>query len=90
MEKSEIVFRVAKETDTKKLASAIFSNLKNTDTLTLSCLGVPAVNQAIKSICIARGFLAPSGQNLIVIPAFSDILIEGEEKTAIKLIVEAK
>ncbi len=35
-------------------------------------------------------FVAPSGKNLVVIPAFSDITIEGEEKTAIKLIIEAK
>ena len=39
---------------------------------------------------VAIGFVAPSGKNLICIPAFSDITIEGEEKTAIKLIVEAK
>ncbi|MFA6777930.1 MAG: stage V sporulation protein S, partial [Bacilli bacterium] len=37
-----------------------------------------------------RGFVAPSGKNLVVIPAFSDITIDGVEKTAIKLIVESK
>ncbi|MDD2238628.1 MAG: stage V sporulation protein S, partial [Bacilli bacterium] len=36
------------------------------------------------------GFVAPSGKNLIVIPAFSDIIIDGAEKTAIKLIIESK
>ena len=49
-----------------------------------------AINQAIKAIAIARGFVAPSGKNLICIPAFTDIVIEGEERTAIKLIVEAR
>ena len=49
-----------------------------------------ALNQAIKSIAIARGFVAPSGKNLVCIPAFTDIVIEGEERTAIKLIVEAR
>ena len=44
----------------------------------------------IKAIAIARGFVAPSGANLVCIPAFSDITIDGEERTAIKLIVEAK
>lgn len=39
---------------------------------------------------VARGFVAPSGKNLICIPAFTDIVIDGEERTAIKLIVEAK
>ena len=37
----------------------------------------------------ARGYVAPIGKDLVVVPAFSDILIEGEEKTAIKLIVKA-
>ena len=48
------------------------------------------LNQAIKAIAIARGFVAPSGKNLVCIPAFTDIMIDGEERTAIKLIVEAK
>ena len=46
--------------------------------------------QAVKAIAIARGFLAPSGKNIVCIPAFADISIEGEERTAIKLIIEAK
>ena len=49
-----------------------------------------ALNQAIKAVAIARGFLAPSGKNIVCIPAFADISIEGEERTAIKLIIEAK
>ena len=49
-----------------------------------------ALNQAIKAIAIARGFVAPSGKNLICIPAFTDIVIDGEERTAIKLIVESR
>ena len=49
-----------------------------------------ALNQAIKSVAIARGYVAPTGKNLVCIPAFSDITIEGEERTAIKLIIEAK
>ena len=49
-----------------------------------------ALNQAIKGVAIARGFVAPSGKNLVCTPAFIDINIDGEERTAIKLIVEAK
>ena len=45
---------------------------------------------AIKSIIICRGFVAPSGKNLKCIPAFTDITIDGDERTAIKLIVEAE
>ena len=45
-----------------------------------------AVNQAIKAVAIARGFVAPS-TDLVCVPAFTDILIDGQERTAIKLIV---
>ena len=55
-----------------------------------SVAGAGALNQAIKAIAIARGFVAPSGKNLVCIPAFTDIVIDGDERTAIKLIVEAK
>ena len=44
-----------------------------------------ALNQAVKAIAIARGFVAPGGIDLVSVPAFTDIEIEGEERTAIKL-----
>ena len=49
-----------------------------------------ALNQAVKAVAIARGFVAPSGIDLICIPAFTDIIIDGEERTAIKLIIEPR
>ncbi len=53
-------------------------------------IGAGALNQAVKAVAIARGFVAPSGVDLICIPAFTDIIIDGEERTAIKLIVEPR
>ena len=49
-----------------------------------------AANQAVKAIAIARGYLAPIGVDLVCIPAFANILIDGEERTAIKLICEER
>ena len=49
-----------------------------------------ALNQAVKAVAIARGFVAPHGVDLVCIPAFTDIEIAGEERTAIKLIVEPR
>ena len=49
-----------------------------------------ALNQAVKAIAIARGFVAPHGIDLVCVPAFADIEIDGEERTAIKLIVEPR
>ncbi len=56
----------------------------------VQAVGAGAVNQAIKAIVITRGFVAPNGIDLVVIPAFSEISIDGEERTAIKFIVEPK
>jgi stage V sporulation protein S len=49
-----------------------------------------ALNQAVKAIAIARGFVAPSGVDLICVPAFADIEINGEERTAIRILVEPR
>ncbi|MBQ7494078.1 MAG: stage V sporulation protein S, partial [Selenomonadaceae bacterium] len=53
-------------------------------------IGAGALNQAVKAVAIARGFVAPHGVDLICIPAFTDIEIDGSERTAIKLIVEPR
>lgn len=41
-------------------------------------------------MAVARGYLAPSGVDLVCIPAFANVVIDGEERTAIKLIVEPR
>jgi stage V sporulation protein S len=56
----------------------------------MQAIGAGAINQAVKAVAIARGFVAPSGIDLICIPAFTDIEIDGEERTAIRIIVEPR
>ena len=56
----------------------------------MQLIGAGALNQAIKSIAIARGYVAPTGKDLICVPAFNDIKIDGEDRTAIKIIVEQR
>ena len=51
----------------------------------IQCVGAGAVNQAIKAVAIARGFLIPTGFDISCAPVFSDILINGESRTAIRL-----
>ena len=48
------------------------------------------LNQAVKAVAIARGFVAPSGVDLVCIPAFAEVEVEGEDRTGIKLIVESR
>ena len=81
--------KVSSKSDANKVAGALANVLREKKSVVLQAIGAGALNQALKGIAIAWGFVAPSGKNLICIPAFSDIVIDGEERTAIKLIVEA-
>lgn len=56
----------------------------------VQAIGAGALNQAVKAIAIARGFVAPSGLDLMFVPAFVDVIIEGEERTAIKLLIKSR
>jgi stage V sporulation protein S len=64
--------------------------IRERGTAEVQAVGAGAVNQAVKAIAIARGFIAPNGIDLISVPAFVEISIEGEERTAIKFIVEPR
>ena len=44
----------------------------------------------MQAVAIARGFVAPSGVDLVCVPAFAEVQVEGEERTGIKLIVESR
>ena len=82
--------KVASKSNPKKVAGAIANLLPENQQVQLQAIGAGAVNQTIKAIAIARGFVAPSGVNLICIPAFSEVEINGEKRTAIKFIVKNK
>ena len=56
----------------------------------VQAVGAGAANQAIKSVAIARGYLAPIGIDLICTPSFASVEINGEARTAIRLIVEPR
>lgn len=82
--------KVSSKSDPNRVAGALANVLRDKGSVEIQAIGAGALNQAIKAVAIARGFVAPSGKNLVCIPAFSDIVIDGEERTAIKLIVESK
>ena len=82
--------KVSSKSNPSSVAGALANVFKEHNNVEIQAVGAGALNQAIKAIAIARGFVAPSGKNLVCIPAFADISIEGEEKTAIKLIIEAR
>ena len=85
------IIKVSSKSISGKVAGSIANSFRGGSRgVEIQTVGAGAVNQAIKAISIARGFLAPLGMNLICTPAFYDIIIDGKEKTAIKLIVESK
>lgn len=84
------VLKVSAKSKPNSVAGALANVLREDGNAELQAIGAGAINQAVKAIAIARGFVAPSGVDLVCIPAFTDIIIESEERTAIKLIVEPR
>jgi stage V sporulation protein S len=82
--------KVASNSNQKAVAGALAGVIREKGKVELQAIGAAAVNQAIKAIAIARGYISPSGVDLVCVPAFTDIDIEGEERTAIKFIVEPR
>ncbi len=82
--------KVSSKSNPNSVAGALANAFRTSGKVEIQAVGAGALNQAIKAVAIARGFLAPSGKNIVCIPAFADIVIDGEERTAIKLIVEAR
>ena len=84
------VLKVSSKSKPNSVAWALANAFREKQTVEIQAVGAGSLNQAIKAIAIARGYVAPTGKDLICVPAFSDIVIDGEERTAIKLIVESR
>ncbi|HLR34415.1 MAG TPA: stage V sporulation protein S [Tissierellales bacterium] len=84
------VLKVSAKSSPNSVAGALAGVLREKGNAEIQAIGAGAINQAVKAIAISRGFVAPSGMDLICIPAFTDIEIEGEERTAIKFLVEPR
>ena len=84
------VLKVSADSKPKAVAGALAAVLRDKGRVELQAVGAGAVNQAVKAIAITRGFVAPNGIDLIAIPAFTKVEIEGEERTAIKFLIEPR
>jgi len=74
----------------KSVAGAIAAVVRTNEPVGVVTIGAAAVNQAVKSIAIARGYVAPNGIDLVCVPAFEQIEIDGESKTSIKFLIEKR
>jgi stage V sporulation protein S len=81
------VLKVSSRSNPNSVAGAMAGVVRQSGVVEVQVIGAGALNQAVKAIAIARGYVAPSGVDLVCIPTFADIEIDGESRTAIRLTV---
>lgn len=77
--------KVSSKSSPASVAGAIAGMVKDGVPVNIQSVGAGAVNQAIKAVAIARGFLIPAGFDISCSPTFSDIEIDGQSRTAIRI-----
>jgi stage V sporulation protein S len=84
------VLKVSSKSNPNAVAGALAGVIRHSGAVEVQVVGAGALNQAVKAVAIARGFVAPSGIDLVCVPTFADIEIDGEGRTAIRLLVESR
>ncbi|MCX7921822.1 MAG: stage V sporulation protein S [Clostridia bacterium] len=84
------VLKVSASSQPKSVAGALAAVLRDNSYAEIQAVGAGAVNQAVKAIAITRGFVAPNGIDLVAVPAFAEVNIDGEERTAIKFYIQPR
>lgn len=84
------IIKVSSESRTSAVAGAIAGVVRERQRADVQAIGAGAVNQAVKAIAIARGYLQEDGIDVICMPEFTSVEIDGKERTALRLIVEPR
>jgi stage V sporulation protein S len=84
------ILRVSSTSKSTAVAGAIAGVIRDSGRAEVQAIGAGAVNQAVKAVAIARSYLALDGFEIICIPAFTQVEIGDEERTALKFIVEPR
>ena len=84
------VLKVSASSKPVAVAGAIAGVIRSHSRVEVQAIGAGAINQAIKAIAISRGYVAPGGIDIVCVPSFIDISIDGEERTGIRLLVEVR
>jgi stage V sporulation protein S len=82
------VLKVSSRSNPNSVAGAMAGVIRSAGAVEVQVVGAGALNQAVKALAIARGYVAPSGMDLVCVPTFADIEIDGERRTAIRLCIE--
>lgn len=82
------IIKVSATSRTSAVAGAIAGVMREHHHADVQAIGASAVNQAVKALALARGYLAEDGINIFCIPHFVDVDIDGKIRTAIKFTVD--
>ena len=84
--------KVSSDSDPSATAGAIANGVRERGGAEVEVIGPRAVNQAVKAIAIARGYVAASGADLYCVPSFASIRVgeKDEEKTGIHFAVRTR
>ena len=72
------------------VAGAIAGMVRERGRAEMQAIGAAAINQAVKAIAVARGYMAPAGVDLVCVPGFVDVMVDAEERTAIRFVIEPR
>lgn len=84
------IIKVSARSRTAAVAGAIAGVMREANRAEVQAIGAGAVNQALKAIVIAKGYLAEEGVEIICVPSFVEVMIDDQERTAIRILVEPK
>ena len=84
------LIKVASTSRSTAVAGAIAGVMREQDQIDVQAIGAGAVNQAIKAVAIARGYLELDEIDIICVPSFVEVMIEGQERTAVRLGIEKR
>ncbi len=81
------LIRVSAQSRSTAVAGAIAGVMREQEHAEMQAIGASAVNQAIKAVAIARGYLEQDGIDLVIVPTFTEVDIEGNERTAVRITI---
>lgn len=84
------ILKVSARSRPSAVAGAIAGVVREAGRAEVQAIGAGAANQAVKAVAIAREYLAETGINAVCLPSFIDVVIDDEDRTAIRLIVEPR
>ena len=84
------VIRVSARSRTASVAGAIAGVVRESGKAEVQAIGAGAVNQSVKAIAIATGYLAEEDVHVVSVPSFTEVIIDGQERTAIRILVEPR